>query len=461
MSKSSYFQLLLFVLFTFISKAAQDIDESQLINLLDADKNKFYRLNLKTNTCVEYSSNGQQQTRNIQYENIKSDDWPPGLSTNYFQTGPDKFIITILGTGQTYVFNTSIGLLSRIDKTYFRGYNFQPIQFIRQDTLISLGGTGFWRNHNIATFFHRPLYEWELYGNISENGPQGISSQFGGYFAQKDQIFCLEFPKIYTENNDLIYPFYQFDFKGKNWQELGRVDFKRPELKGFNKSASQWISPYFFSYEIALGEYIDPIENKIYRYRGKNIAFFHLSTQIYIKGNYIYSFLRTYNRNKFDLKLDSMAIDQLKKNSMIIGQFYTPKVWYNEINWQELIYYTILIIVLALAIALIRSNKNRKQQEFNTWNQLPEQGELFLTYLCAQSNFTCTTEKLNEILQCEGKTIESQRQSRSKFISSINLFFERNHGCQEAIRRHQSEIDKRFVNYVISPEAVAIFTKKV
>ena len=148
------------MLLAIVGKAAKDIDESQLINLLDVKKNKLYHLNLKSNSCVEILADGQQQTRVIQYANVKSDDWPPGLSTNYFQTGPDQFTITILGTGQTYVFNSGECLLSRIDKTYFRGYNFQPIQFIRQDTLISLGGTGFWRNHNIATFFHRPLYVW-------------------------------------------------------------------------------------------------------------------------------------------------------------------------------------------------------------------------------------------------------------------------------------------------------------
>jgi len=449
------------MLFTLVCRAAKDIDESPLINLLDVKNNKLYRLNLKSNSCIELLPTGQQKTRTIQLENVRIDDLPPEIAAYHFQISTNDFLITIQGTGQTYLFNTQKCLLSRIDKTYFRGYNFQSIQFIRQDTLISLGGTGFWRNHNIPTFFHKPLNEWELYGNISENGPEGISSQFGGYYPQADRIYCLGFPKLYSENKDLKYPFYQFDFKGKTWNELGFVDFRRPELKSFNKFASQWIAPYFFSYEISIGEFIDPIENKIYQYEGKNMAFFHLSTQIYIKGKYIYSFQRTYNRNRFDVKLDSMTIDQLKKNSVILGHFYTPRIWYNEVNWAGITFYLFLFILAGLVLTLLRIIKNKKLQEIKSWDQLPEQGELFLTYLCAQSNFTCTTEKLNEILQCEGKTIESQRQSRSKFISSINLFFERNHGIQEAIQRHQSEIDKRFVNYVISPEAVAIFTKKL
>jgi hypothetical protein len=450
-----------FILSAFLSKAAQDIDESQQINLFDKQKHKFYRLILPSSTCVELSANGQQKTRTIQFENVKLDDFPPELASNYFQTSSHQFLITIQGTGQTYQFNTLNNQLTRIDKTYFRGYNFQPIQFIRQDTLISFGGTGFWRNHNIATFFHKPLYEWELYGNISDDGPKAVSSQFGGYSTREDLIYCMEFPALYKAENDLIYPFYSFDFKKKKWNELGTIDFNRIELNGFNKFASQWIEPYFFSHEISLGEYIDPIENKIYRYNGKNIAFFHLSTQVYIKGKYIYSFLRTYNRNKFDFKLDSMSIDQLKKNSLVIGHFYTPKIWYNQIEWDKFGYGVILLVIFGLIASIIRLSRHKYQQEIQSWSQLPEQGELFLHHLCAQPDHTCSTEKLNEILQCEGKTIESQRQSRSKFISSINLFFERNYGCQEAIQRLQAEGDKRFVNYMISQEAVDIFTKKI
>ena len=156
-----------------------------------------------------------------------------------------------------------------------------------------------------------------------------------------------------------------------------------------------------------------------------------------------------------------MTIDQLKKNSVVIGRFYTPKIWYNEINWPFAAYGTTLFVLIGLIISIIRLIRKKYRRELESWNHLPEQGELFLHYLCDQQDHTCTTEKLNEILQCEGKTIESQRQSRSKFISSINPFFERNYGCHEAIQRFQAESDKRFVNYVISQEAVNIFTKKI
>ncbi len=459
MTKRSIIQFVFFSLLLNFSQG-QTLDGYQQINLVDTKQNKLFKLDLISNQCFEFPSDGQQESRTITFYNVKKEDLPPDFVAKFFQFSPNKFLITIQGTGQTYEFDTKNCLLSRIDKTYYRGYNFGAIQFIRRDTLISLGGHGFWRIHNISTYFHKPLNEWEIYGSINEKGPKGISSQFGGYSSSEDQIYCLEFPLLYLENNNLKYPFYAFNFKGNNWTELGYVDFSDPQMHNFNKCSSQWIPPYFFTSEITLGEFIDPKENKIYRYQGKNNSFFNLAIQLYIKGQYIYSFQRTYNQNNFEFKLDSMSLDQLKKNSRIIGNFYTPKIWYNEIDWNFVLFYGTMIIIAFLIIGIYLMINHRRKRELKSWKQLPEQGEIFLTYLSNQSNYTCTTEKLNEILQCEGKTIESQRQSRSKFISSINLFFERNYGCHDAISRHQSENDKRFVNYVISQEAVTIYTRK-
>lgn len=460
MAKFSFKHFLIFSLLSFFSNA-QPNEVYQRINLVDAKKHILFNLDLKSKICFEVQSTGLTQTRPISFSNVEQAEIPLDFTANYFQLPNDQYIITIQGTGQTYLFESQTCHLKRIDKTYYRGFNFGAIQFIRQDTLISLGGKGFWRIHNIPTYYHSKLNEWDLYTSISENGPKGISDQFGGYSSKEDRIYCLGFPPLYAENKDLNYSFYSFDFKQNQWQEIGKVDFNKLALKNFHKLSSQWIAPFFFSSEVALGEFIDPSENKIYQYQGKNRAFFLLSRHLYIQGKYVYSFQRIYNPANYIIKLDSMSIDQLKKESKVIGEFYTPNIWYNEINWNDVFYYSALFIVAVLVITILRFIKNKKQRELDSWGQLPEQGEFFLNYLCAQPNFTCTTEKLNEILQCEGKTIESQRQSRSKFISSINLFFERNHGCHEAIRRHQSEIDKRFVNYVISQEAVTIFTKKI
>jgi hypothetical protein len=456
------FSLFLFVIFAYFSidLIGQDIEGFQQINLIDFQSNKLYKLNLKNQECQEFTAKGFQETHRIKLANIKISDFPLDLVAHDFQLSPHKFLITIEGTGQTYLYDTFERILTRKDKTYFRGYNFGAIQFIRQDTLISLGGHGFWRIHNIPTFFHKSLKEWELFGSINEKGPKGISSQFGGYSPKTDQIYCLEFPLLYTENNDNNYPLYTFNFKENNWNKLGYVDFNKLELKNFNKFASKWIPPYFFSYEISTGEFIDPIENKIYRYRGKNHAFFHFSTRLFIKNNYIYSYQKVFNQNKFDLTLDSMTINQLKLNSVIIGDFYTPKNLFSEIEWKNSFKYLIVFIISVLISSIFQRFSNKQKQASDTWNHLPEYGEVFLNYLSKQSNYACSTEKVNEILNCESKTIESQRQYRSKFINAINDFFERYFNVPNAIIRHQSETDKRYVDYLLSPEAVDIINKR-
>lgn len=458
MSRLSFFISILYCFFSIVSKG-QAIEGSQQINLIDYSANNLFRLDFNTLECKEFTAKGLQRTHKIKLNNVKLNDLPPTLSANNFQLSPNKFLITIEGTGQTYLYDTYSHQLSRKDKTYFRGYNFRAIQFIRQDTLISLGGNGFWRNHNIPTFFHKKLHEWELFGSINENGPKAISSQFGGYSPLTDQIYCLEFPELYSEKNDNNYPFYTFNFKNNAWNKLGHVDFTKLELKHFNKYASQWIAPYFFSYEISLGEFIDPIENKIYRYQGKNHAFFHSSISWFIKKNYIYAYQKVYTQNNFDLLLDSMSIDQLKANSIVIGNFYTPDFWYNEIDWKEIINYMIVFILSSLFIGLLQYIKKKYNRALDHRDQLPEAGELFLKYLISQPNYSCTTEKLNEILKCEDKTIESQRQYRSKFILSVNVYFERYFNLPNAITRHQSDIDKRYVDYQLNPTAVEIINK--
>lgn len=63
------------------------------------------------------------------------------------------FYLILDGSGQVYKLNTNDFSFSRIDKTYFRGYNFKSIKFSRNDTLFSFGGMGFWHSNNIETYF--------------------------------------------------------------------------------------------------------------------------------------------------------------------------------------------------------------------------------------------------------------------------------------------------------------------
>jgi hypothetical protein len=86
--------------------------------------------------------------------------------------------------------------------------------------------------------------------------------------------------------------------------------------------------------------------------------------------------------------------------------------------------------------------------------ELPEHALVFLNFILNQKNHICTTEDLNKILQCSDKSIENQRQIRSKFISSMNTFIENRYHLPETILRVPSEFDKRIVHYTILPSAI-------
>jgi hypothetical protein len=451
--KFSLIKFTLILLLTYHYTNGQEFFNKQKITCIDTARNYLYEIDLTNSTFMRFDSKGKNLNQTIKFKEVKFVDIPAAIDNNYFPLAPDLFLITINGTGQVYIFDVKLKLLERIDKTFYRGNNFGAIQFSRKDTIFSVGGKGFWRVHNIPIVFNKKLKEWDYFNKINENGPKGISADMGGYDNHTDCIYSLENPPLYTEKKDSKYAFFTFNFKNSNWKENGIVNFNDPNLKNFTKQKGKWIAPFFFSEELGHGEFIDPAENKIYRYQGLNRSFFLLTKHFYVKANRIYAFQRTYNQNKFEIKLDSLDIETLKKESVVLGEFYIPSVWYNEINWSNYWYIGIIFILLFLNFYQL---KNQKQKTRDIWNQLPPEAISILKFMLKKPNFICTSDELNTILNCSEKSIESQRQYRSKFIVSINQFFERNFELQDAVIRNQSEFDKRFVTYQLNQLAAEI-----
>jgi hypothetical protein len=451
--KSLLAQIIAFTFLCIGPIAGQEVQTGQKFICIDTEHHVLYQIDLKSQICYRFDGKGNRDLIPLNFKSVKLEDITQEVLNNYFQVSPHSFLITVRGTGQMYLFNVLDKTLERVDKTFFRGFNFDAIQFSRKDTIFSVGGQGFWRIHSIPTYFNAKSKEWDYYSSINEKGPQGISSRFGGYDPQSDYLYSLEIPPLYQEKSDDDYPFYQFDFKSNTWTEMGFVQFNNPNLKNFAKQNGRWVSPLFFSHEIGYEEFIDPVANKIYRYQGKNHSFFLLAKYLYAKGNKVYSFQRTYNQNKFEIKLDSIDIQTLKKSSIILGDFYTPNVWYNKVSWSTWINYLYIVIIAILVWLVILLTKNKKLKTQNIWNQLPAEGEAFLKFMVKKDDLTCTTDELNSLLGCADKSIESQRQYRSKFITSLNVFFERYFEISEAITRNQSATDKRYVDYQLKREA--------
>lgn len=74
-------------------------------------------------------------------------------------------IISIKGTSLVYhlIQKNEKFYLRRLDNSQFKGFNFFAYQFVRKDTLFSIGGYGFWRYDNTLTYFDEKNKGWEIY----------------------------------------------------------------------------------------------------------------------------------------------------------------------------------------------------------------------------------------------------------------------------------------------------------
>lgn len=67
-----------------------------------------------------------------------------------------------------------------------------------------------------------------------------------------------------------------------------------------------------------------------------------------------------------------------------------------------------------------------------------------------------STDELSKIIECDSMAFDTQRQYRSKFISSINTYALDNFGISDAFYRLNHESDKRFIQYGVKKELFAL-----
>lgn len=106
---------------------------------VDLQMMKICRINLVKSQfeCKEFRG-AWKSVYPLILEGIKPEDIP---AVCYPVSSPLKntMLFSIPGTGQVYQFNPSLKTFKRLDETFFRGYNFYAVQFIRKDSLYSMG----------------------------------------------------------------------------------------------------------------------------------------------------------------------------------------------------------------------------------------------------------------------------------------------------------------------------------
>lgn len=449
------------VLFQLIGNStfSQEALEGRKFQIFDLSKKSIYKIDLENQTFQVLTSKFPSGPYHLNFENVKLEDIDQNIMTNSFKKSDHEFYVSISGTGQIYIFDVQKRNFKRLDKTFYKGYNFYSIPVFRKDTIYSFGGYGFWHINNVATFYDNSLNEWEITAQSNKKeAPGRIISQFGGYDSDQDKMFVAEIKEPYSENSEYPIPFFQFDFKNKKWLKLGIIKSLPVYFNQYDHLNLLWTGKYFFSNDFTRPHFIDPINNKLYRYVGNKKSFFALTNKLISKGSYLYSYLKLHNTTRGEILVDSIHVNNLIKDSVELGSFYEPISYLDHFN------YYLLGIILLIVVLLFQFWEIRKHKISNTINnngltkskELPEFSLEFLKFISSQENLICTTEELNSILNCSDKSIENQRQIRSKFISTLNSWIENEYQVTEAIARISSEYDKRFVNYTLSEQGLSV-----
>lgn len=367
---------------------------------------------------------------------------PTDFGVNIFHT-QGSTVLTIPGTGQLYSLDLSALSLKRLDQTYFRGYNFNATQFVRKDTLFSVGGEGFWQKHSLITFYNHKTQEWDLYETRKEN-PFHTHKRSSGYSVKQDAFFSADLNLEVVASQKPI-PFFVYSFRNKSWHEKGTVSKQLIEyLK--NNYESIWTGEHLI---LARDQgknkvlILDPFKNVFYNYFDQEGHFFIKNRELYYRDGYLYSRSKIGEGRDGKIVVDSLLIQKMIADSQQGGKVYEPK---DDSNL--LIYGSLTILLLVIILIGLRKLKTPKgewalsEPEFIVVNELlsPPFKKMF------------TTLEINVLLNIADKSYDNQRQIRNRTISAINRkllpFLEK----KELISRMANKEDKRMVDYFINPE---------
>jgi hypothetical protein len=269
-----------------------------------------------------------------------------------FYTGDSVVTFTLQGMGNVYAYRANTQTLERLDHTFYKGYNFSSTEFIRQDTLYSFGGYGFWHFNNTQTFFDKKYKEWFLYKSKNK-GPETIKGGLQGYDTAQDVFYsglASDDPAVIGGKRENSKRFYQFDFKTKEWTYLGEVN-KKLQLANADLEKIYWNGRYFIGWNTDELYIIDPSKNKIYR-NTKIELVFDVAGKLFTKADT----LLHYSSNK--QSIIKFSIKKIWSDSEYVGPLYSKSSLNNKII-------TFGILLVGVLSVFLIAQRTKKYKEFS------------------------------------------------------------------------------------------------
>ncbi len=405
-----------------------------------APDSKFYEVNTTTQEFLVNNAAGEKIKLGVFSPAGIFSELPKDFDVSVFHKG-DTTTISVPGTGQVYQLNTKAFSVKRLDRTFFRGYNFNANQFLHNDTLFSVGGQGFWLRHNVITYYNTRIQEWSLYTSGSKN-EQPSSAHFSGYSSKYKQFFSAYIDPGPEPYDTEIFAYF-FDFNTRTWLKKGALN---PALRSFSKKqfGSVWTGTYLICfYGLDLLFIVDPFNNKLFKYTKHTDKFFLDNSRVYYQNGKLYSLQYNNTQTGATYLLDSLAVEKLVKESELVGPVYLS-------TFQRYQYYIFGLLILCLLFGLVLVFRNKQKRKDKLFSDHEEQ--LLHVFTKLEIDQHISSLELNAILQINDKSYDNQRQIRNRIIASLNTKVQPIIKGQEFILRVGNEEDKRMMNYYLNPE---------
>ena len=415
-------------------------------------------------------------------------DYKNNLLVNPHRLNEVSYIVTSKGIyykpiGTGYLFEISRSLLdsqvniSRIDTTYYTGYNFLDYMFKRNDTIFSFGGQGFWNHNGQLRYFAKEKGEWELmpiqqWFPISGDDIVDIRVNKGKIYS-----FFLEnkLSNIFTnQKGNITDSVLVFNMKNGSITNLGSV---LPNIKLINSNEIIKIESDYGVLIITNGlvKLLDFENNKLLEWKNIQLNNLFNSSRAEIKPIIIRdTVLLYYNLNKLDSII--LPISQFK----LINQIYNPIIDDSKSSVTQIAIYCIISLACLFFIFFHKKRKYKEKSieikelnievhddlenhinndNINKLNSILDSNEIQLLIQILSNNNRISVEQLNYILGLEKKNMQVQKKNRSSIISSINIKFKSEYNLNdELIQRIKDNNDARNINYQINLNLIEIIS---
>jgi hypothetical protein len=396
----------------------------------------------------------------------------------------DKIIYKEEGGGRLFT-ETGNKNLIRIDNTIYSGYNFGSVDIVYKDTLLSIGGYGFWNCNGSIRYFDFITREWNIIKTEKEikfaNGINAISF----YYPKEEKLFI-----AYTEfTPEYIKPSFKkdevllqcLDLKNKSWLKYPlRINSKFATTLNDIKLINYCDKGLMVNSELSDHTLlIDFINNKIFEVNDSKTT--SLRQYLSRTNNYIYYTIPGAIRIH-DIKKDTTYKIELNNNDFIktkwpVYENIEPKKKEISFTWVLIAINIITLIgliymfkkVIKSKKVLIKeienndisssiNNEEIKIIDFLKTLTINERDTLKILTENAISNKKTSIFEINNVLGVSRKNYKIQNNIRAELLASINKKFMAFAITNDLlIIRERTILDKRFFEYDLNNK----YSKKI